>query len=49
MIRYEHLEQYELKLITKTPVFVGSGREYNKRDYYFDAKIKRYILSTFPV
>lgn len=48
MIRYEHLEQYELKLITKTPVFVGSGREYNKRDYYFDAKNKKVHFINIP-
>lgn len=45
---YEHIEQHELKLITKSPVFIGSGREYNKKDYYFDKKNKKVHFLNIP-
>ena len=31
----DFLEQYKVKLIVRGPVFVGSGREFNKKEYIF--------------
>lgn len=36
MKEYAHLKTYDLVLTTRSPVFVGSGREYNKKEYYYD-------------
>ncbi|HPU62915.1 MAG TPA: type III-A CRISPR-associated RAMP protein Csm5 [Mobilitalea sp.] len=45
---FGHLEQYDLKLIAKSPVFIGSGREYNKRDFYFDEENKKVHFINIP-
>ena len=36
MKKIGHLETHELILTTKSPVFIGSGAEYNKKEYYYD-------------
>lgn len=41
MNHYGHLKSYELKLVTRSPVFIGSGKEYTKKDYYNDWKNKK--------
>lgn len=40
-----HIEIYDLELETKTPVFIGSGDKYYKRDYaYKESENKFYIM-----
>lgn len=34
----EHLAVYDLRLITRTPLFIGSGAVSAKTDYLYDAK-----------
>jgi CRISPR-associated protein Csm5 len=36
-----HLKIYHLKLTAKAPIFIGSGKEYNKKEYYYDRKCRR--------
>jgi len=36
-----HLQVYDLILRTRTPLFVGSGKKYVKKEYLFDPKSKR--------
>jgi len=36
MKEYGHLKNYEIILTTKSPVFIGSGMEYSKKEYYYD-------------
>lgn len=35
-----HLQVYDLILRTRTPLFVGSGKKYVKKEYLFDPKSK---------
>ncbi len=41
MIKDGFLEQYTVKLTTKSPLFVGSGKEINKKEYIFNKKTKK--------
>ena len=36
-----HLQVYDLILKTRTPLFVGSGKKYVKKEYLFDPKGRR--------
>ena len=36
MIVQDHLESYDLYLLTRCPLFVGNGKSYNKTEYMFD-------------
>ena len=36
MKEHGHLKSYEIILTAKSPVFIGSGMEYNKKEYYYD-------------
>ncbi len=44
MNQSEHLKTYKLTLLTKAPLFIGSGQKYNKKEYYFDSQQKRAIF-----
>jgi len=46
MIKVDHLAKYQLTLTTRSPVFIGSGLEVTKKEYYFDQRKKKvYILN----
>jgi len=46
MKEYGHLKSYEIILIAKSPVFIGSGMEYSKKEYYYDrARGKVHIIN----
>lgn len=36
MKEYGHLKSYEIILTAKSPLFIGSGMEYSKKEYYYD-------------
>jgi CRISPR-associated protein Csm5 len=36
MIKMNHLAKYQLVLTTRSPVFIGSGIEVTKKEYYYD-------------
>lgn len=38
MIQEAHLLTFELTLLTRSPVFVGSGKQYTKKEYIYDSK-----------
>lgn len=38
MIQEGHLQTFELQLETKSPVFIGNGKSYTKKEYLFDPK-----------
>lgn len=38
MIRQDHLQVYDLVLTTRSPLFVGSGQEYTKKEYLYNPK-----------
>jgi CRISPR-associated protein Csm5 len=40
MEQYCHLKTYEIILTTKSPLFIGSGKEYSKKEYYYYEKNK---------
>jgi len=41
-----HLKTYDIILTAKSPVFIGSGVEYNKKEYYYDrARGKVHIIN----
>ena len=40
MIQQGHLQVFELQLETKSPVFIGNGKSYTKKEYLFDPKRK---------
>ena len=40
MIQQGHLQVFELRLETKSPVFIGNGKSYTKKEYLFDPKRK---------
>lgn len=35
MIRSEHLDVYDVRLTTRAPLFIGSGKSYVKKEYVF--------------
>lgn len=41
MIRVNHLAKYQVILTTRSPVFIGSGMEVTKKEYYYDHSKKR--------
>lgn len=41
MTSFGHLEGYEIILTTKSPLFIGSGKEYSKKEYLYDEKTKQ--------
>jgi len=41
MIKINHLAKYQLVLTTRSPVFIGSGVEVTKKEYYYDHSKKR--------
>ncbi len=40
MIRASHLECYTLQLTTRSPLFIGSGREYNRKAYIYNPQAR---------
>lgn len=44
MNQLEHLKTYKLTLLTKSPLFIGSGKQYNKKEYYFDSQKKQIMF-----
>lgn len=38
MIQQDHLQVYDLVLTTRSPLFVGSGQEYTKKEYLYNPK-----------
>lgn len=40
MIQQGHLQVFELQLETKSPLFIGNGKSYTKKEYLFDPKRK---------
>lgn len=36
MNSYSHLKTYKIELITKSPVYIGSGTEFHKKEFYYD-------------
>ncbi len=47
MIKKGHLENYSLTLISKAPVFIGSGKEITKKEYYFNGRNKQIHIINF--
>jgi len=41
MIKLDHLAKYRLVLTARSPVFIGSGLEVTKKEYYFDRRGKQ--------
>lgn len=41
MIKLNHLAKYQLVLTARSPVFIGSGLEVTKKEYYFDQRGKQ--------
>jgi len=41
MIRVNHLAKYQMVLTTRSPVFIGSGLEVTKKEYYYDHSKKQ--------
>ena len=41
MIKLNHLAKYRLVLTVRSPVFIGSGLEVTKKEYYFDQRGKQ--------
>jgi CRISPR-associated protein Csm5 len=41
MIKLNHLAKYRLVLTVRSPVFIGSGLEVTKKEYYFDRRGKQ--------
>ena len=43
-----HLKTYEIILTTKSPVYIGSGTEYSKKEYYYDRIHGRVHILNIP-
>jgi len=43
-----HLSSYEIILTAKSPVYIGSGTEYNKKEYYYDRAHNRVHIINMP-
>jgi len=48
MKEYGHLKSYEIILTAKSPVFIGSGIEYSKKEYYYDRARGRVHIINLP-
>ena len=47
-MKYGHLERFEARLYTLSPVFIGSGQRLTKREYLLDAANRKVYLLDLP-
>lgn len=38
MSRFEHLDSYSIRITAKAPLFIGSGKSFTKKEYYYNTK-----------